>query len=248
MTITARDLRNKQFGTSLRGYDANAVRAFMEAVAQELEQLNRDKLQLQERLGAANEKLSTVKNRENQVQGLLDTAQKSARDRMAAVQAKGQAILAQASAEAEEVITRARRDSQTIQEDARRDSVSMVEEAREERQTLVEDARTQRDALVDDARKERQTLIEDVADLRAQRERFRAELKSSLRSHADLLMRTGGLSSEVPQMDDVSEILDSDASVDIALGGSEGKSRRLRGRRQVDRHPLPERHEERQAN
>jgi hypothetical protein len=49
-------------------------------------------------------------------------------------------------------------------------------------------------------------------------------------------------------MEDVSEILDSDASVDVALGGSEGKSRRLRSRRRIDRHQLLERHEERKAN
>ncbi len=144
MAITPRDLRNKQFNSGLRGYDATDVRDFLEDVAGELENLKREKLNLQERLAGANERLQTIRKRENQVQGLLETAERTARDRMAAIQSKGQALLAQAHAEAEEIVMRARWDRAELQDD-----VSVLQAQRERfRAELKAQLRAHADLLV----------------------------------------------------------------------------------------------------
>ncbi len=174
MTITARDLRNRQFGSSLRGYDPSEVRDFMEEVAQEMERISRSKIELTERLAAANESLSSVKTRESQIQGLLDTAERTAKDRIKTVQSRGKALLAEAEAEATGIVMRAKADKEQI--------------------------------------------LSDVTELKAQRERFRAELKSMLRTHAEVLVRTGGSDSDLNDLHDLAPILETGASVEIALG------------------------------
>jgi len=191
MTITARDLRNRQFGSSLRGYDPNEVRDFMEEVAQEMERMSRSKIELTERLAAANDSLSSVKTRESQIQGLLETAERTAKDRIKTVQSRGKALLAEAEAEAAAIVMRAKADKEQI--------------------------------------------LSDVTELKAQRERFRAELKSMLRTHAEVLVRTGGSDNDLNDLNDLAPILESGASVEIALG--KGPRRRKSDASHVAAHP-----------
>ena len=176
MIITPMDVRNRQFGSALRGYDPADVREYLDNVARELEKLARERLQLQEQLAAVNERVKRMHARELQVQEVLKSAEMASDERLKAAEEKSQAMVARADVEAEEILRRVRR--------------------------------------------EREALLDDVSELRSQRDRFRAEIKGTLKAFADMVLRTG--SADLRDLGDVAQIresLDSDSPVDISLGG-----------------------------
>uniref|UniRef100_A0A7C4GJH7 DivIVA domain-containing protein n=1 Tax=candidate division WOR-3 bacterium TaxID=2052148 RepID=A0A7C4GJH7_UNCW3 len=100
MAITPLEIRKKAFPTVLRGYAPKEVRGFLAIVANELEELRKERAQLAERV---DQLASRVENYERTEQLLKDTllaAQQASEGIREAAQRERDALLAQARQEA----------------------------------------------------------------------------------------------------------------------------------------------------
>ena len=99
--LTPLDVRNKRsdFKKILRGYDPQEVDVFLEMVAERLEALVRENLQLKERSELLQQQVSSSTGRERAVQEALVTAQELRADIRAQAQREADLILQEAQAE-----------------------------------------------------------------------------------------------------------------------------------------------------
>lgn len=100
--LTPLDVRNKRgdFKKILRGYDPQEVDTFLELVAERLEALVRDNIQMRERTELLQQQVSSSTGRERAVQEALVTAQELRADIRAQAQREADLILQEAQAEA----------------------------------------------------------------------------------------------------------------------------------------------------
>ena len=81
MRMTAMDIRQQQFAVRMfRGFDPQEVDAFLEEMADEVEELSRENAHLKEQLNAFEEKSRGVEGREKTLQDALVTTQRIAED------------------------------------------------------------------------------------------------------------------------------------------------------------------------
>ncbi len=76
MRITPLDIRKQVFAKKMFGYDVYEVKSFMEMIASELEQVNREVHEFTEKIKTIESELGTYKNIEKNMQDTLMTAQK----------------------------------------------------------------------------------------------------------------------------------------------------------------------------
>jgi len=107
--LTPLDVRNKRgdFKRIMRGYDPPEVDVFLELVAERLEGLVRENLQLRERTQTLQEQVSAHAGREQAVQDALVTAQELRTDIRAQSQREAEHALKEAEAEARRVLSEA---------------------------------------------------------------------------------------------------------------------------------------------
>ena len=123
MKITPLDLRNQEFGRTLRGYDPEEVRVFLELVSDEFEFLIKENTSLTERVRDLDEKITDYRNLEKTLNATLISAQKNA----------------------ESYYENAKKEANLVLENARLESRRIVEEAQNQKALLEEDiARLQR--------------------------------------------------------------------------------------------------------
>ncbi len=70
MQLSANDIRSAEFSKSLRGYDADEVRAFLAGAADQVEQLERERAAAEERLRGLRDEVERYRSMD---QGLRDT-------------------------------------------------------------------------------------------------------------------------------------------------------------------------------
>ncbi len=114
--LTPHDVRGQEFQKALRGYDAREVEAFKERMADEIERLIRERVQLEERLRNFQEQLRAFRERERAMNEALVAAQqlRVEAEEQAGRQAEG--ILRDAKAEALRVVSQAKETEQLTQE------------------------------------------------------------------------------------------------------------------------------------
>ncbi len=107
--LTPLDVRNKRgdFKKLMRGYDPQEVDVFLELVAERLEGLVRENLQLKERTQALQEQVTSQLGREKAVQDALVTAQELREDMKAQAEREAEHVLREAEAEARRLIAEA---------------------------------------------------------------------------------------------------------------------------------------------
>lgn len=108
MKLTALDVRGRQFRTRWRGYDPDQVQDFLEAAAEVLEELTRDRMRLQEALADARARVEELRAKEDQVGEVLVTARSAAEESLAASRRAGDARIAEANAAVETILASAR--------------------------------------------------------------------------------------------------------------------------------------------
>lgn len=107
--LTPLDVRNKRgdFRKSMRGYDAQEVDVFLEMVAERLEALVRENIQLRERVESLGQQVSSQTGREQAVHEALVTAQELRADMQSQAQREAKLILTEAETEARRRVTEA---------------------------------------------------------------------------------------------------------------------------------------------
>lgn len=104
MKLTPLDIHHKEFGHALRGYNEAEVDAFLDQVADELERLFKENIDLSEKMEALEAKVRTYQDMERTLHNTLLSAQKSADEMMQKAQREAEAVLKDAEVKAKEVI------------------------------------------------------------------------------------------------------------------------------------------------
>lgn len=116
--LTPNDVRGQQFGRAMRGYDRLEVEAFRERVADELDRLVRERVQLDERMKNAQEQLRAYRERERALNDALVSAQQLRAEAKQAADREMDMVIREARAEGERLVERARGDERLVRERA----------------------------------------------------------------------------------------------------------------------------------
>lgn len=117
MKLTPLDIHHKEFSKSLRGYNEVEVDEFLDQVADELERLFKENIELNERIEAAEEKVRSYQEMERTLNNTLLAAQKSADDIIAKAKHEAEVVLKDAEVKAKEIIHNALQQKQKAQAD-----------------------------------------------------------------------------------------------------------------------------------
>jgi cell division initiation protein len=148
MQMTPLDIRNKQFGKGLRGYQCGEVEKFLETLSQEFESAYTENFELREKTKSLEAEISHFRQIETTLQQTLVLAQQTA----------------------EEVKQAARHEAELILKDAEQKKLASVSEAQqkwEEIQREIEDLAKKRDLL----RTQLKSFLLSHLDLEAMQER-----------------------------------------------------------------------------
>ncbi|MBN2404241.1 MAG: DivIVA domain-containing protein [Coriobacteriia bacterium] len=104
MKLTPLDIHHKEFSHSLRGYNETEVDEFLDQVADELERLFKENIDLNEKIEVAEEKVRGYQDMERTLHNTLVSAQKSAEDIIAKAEHEAAVVLKDAEVKAKEVI------------------------------------------------------------------------------------------------------------------------------------------------
>lgn len=104
MKITPLDIRQKRFGSSLRGFSSREVEAFLELVAGEFEEVVRENLSIREELKRAQGELEHHRHKERTLQETMVTAQRISEDMKSASKKEAELIVADAEHQAEKIV------------------------------------------------------------------------------------------------------------------------------------------------
>ncbi len=116
--MTPNEVRGQQFGTSFRGFDRMEVESFRDRVAEELDRLLRERIQLDERTRNAQEQLRAFRERERAMNDALIAAQQLRAEAKQAAEREAEAVIREARAEGERIVDRARMDERLVRERA----------------------------------------------------------------------------------------------------------------------------------
>lgn len=104
MKLTPLDIHHKEFTHALRGYNEAEVDAFLDQVADELERLFKENIDLSERNEALESKVRDYQDMERTLHNTLLSAQRSADEMMQKSQREAEVVLKDAEVKAKEVI------------------------------------------------------------------------------------------------------------------------------------------------
>lgn len=104
MRLTPLDIHHKEFNHALRGYNEAEVDEFLDDVADELERLFKENIDLSERIEALEQKVREYQDMERTLHNTLLSAQKSADEIVQKAQREAEAVLKDAEVKAKEVI------------------------------------------------------------------------------------------------------------------------------------------------
>lgn len=104
MKLTPLDIHHKEFTHSIRGYNEAEVDEFLDSVADELERLFKENIDLSEKNEALEQKVRDYQDMERTLHNTLLSAQRSADEMMHKAQREADAVLKDAEVKAKEVI------------------------------------------------------------------------------------------------------------------------------------------------
>lgn len=177
--MTPNDVRGQQFSRTMRGYDRDEVEAFRDRVADELDRLLRERLQLEERMKNGQEQLRAFRERERALNDALVSAQQLRAEVKQAADREMDMVIREARAEGERLVERARGDERLVRERAEtaaRQFTAYVAAFR----ALLERQMAELDVLEGHARTIVQVQTEMLTDSRSER----AEMAERAEGHA----------------------------------------------------------------
>ncbi|MEO8452296.1 MAG: DivIVA domain-containing protein [Gemmatimonadota bacterium] len=118
-SLTSHDVRAQEFQRALRGFDATQVEDFKERIAQELDRMVRERVQLDERLKSMVEQLKTFRDRERAMNEALIAAQQLRAEAQTQADREADLTLQRAQAQADKVLYEAQSAAQRTVEAAK---------------------------------------------------------------------------------------------------------------------------------
>lgn len=117
MDLTPLDVRKKQgdFRRALRGYDADAVDAFLEQVADRFEELVRENVGLRERATQLSRAVESYRERERAMNEALISAQQLREETRTQAAREAELTVREAQAEAQRIVDEARRQLASVE-------------------------------------------------------------------------------------------------------------------------------------
>ncbi len=159
------EIQLKEFSKSLRGYDINEVKDFLDDVAKQLESLDFENRALKDRIREKELTLMDYKEREGMLKDTMVTAHKVTDN-----------IKKDANREAIQIITQAKINAETIVREARQTMRQTIEELNRLKKQKVEIASSLRSALESQLRMVKQfdTEKDDLIELNISHDTFSA--------------------------------------------------------------------------
>jgi cell division initiation protein len=134
MPIRPIDVRRKEFGNSFRGYDANQVDEFLDAVADEFERAYTDNSRMREEIASLRERLQQFEELEGSIRAALVHAEQAAEDLRRSATQEAEDLRRSAAREADLTI----RDAKARSHQILADSSARVERVQESYNALQE--------------------------------------------------------------------------------------------------------------
>ena len=117
--LTSHDVRAQEFQRTLRGYDPTQVDEFKQRMAEEIDRLVRDRVQLDERLKGISEQLKSYRDRERALNEALVSAQQLRTEMQAQVDREREVTRREAENQAERVLLEAHMQAERLLQQAR---------------------------------------------------------------------------------------------------------------------------------
>lgn len=107
MKISPQDIRKAEFSSGLRGYDPDEVQKFLEEVAVEVEELEKERQTLKHRISELEERTTEFRQMEDVLKGTLSDAHETAEKLRENAKRDAARIIEDAKSRAEEITTKA---------------------------------------------------------------------------------------------------------------------------------------------
>jgi len=117
MKITPLDVRKQEFKRTFRGYDTVEVRMFLDLVAQELENVIRERADLADRTARLEQDLAEFKEKERLLQSAVIAAERTAEATRENARREGELLVKDAELNAERLLGDARREVVNLRSD-----------------------------------------------------------------------------------------------------------------------------------
>jgi len=174
MSVTSKEINEKQFHDAWRGYNQEEVDDFLDKIAETLDQLERENAALQERLRELDQAVEASRSTEEMLKKTLVTAQKAAEEAIATAKQK-----------AERLVTEAEERAQRAREELKERVATAEEEVRTRTAKAEEEARMRAAQLEQEHEARHRELQTSLDRLRS----FETEIKGRLRTFFDQQMQ-----------------------------------------------------------
>jgi DivIVA domain-containing protein len=124
--LTSHDVRAQEFQRVLRGYDPTQVEEFKQRMAEEIDRLVRDRVQLDERIKGMSEQLKSYRDRERAMNEALVSAQQLRSETQTQVERERDAVMREVQAQAELMLLEARSEVERTLQSARNEEQRLV--------------------------------------------------------------------------------------------------------------------------
>lgn len=138
--LTSHDVRAQEFQRVMRGYDPSQVDEFKQRMAEEIDRLVRDRVQLDERVKGMSEQLRSYRDRERAMNDALVSAQQLRNDSQTQVDREREIALRDATTQSERILLEARTEAERLLQQARTEEQRLThgnELARRQLQTYL---------------------------------------------------------------------------------------------------------------
>jgi DivIVA domain-containing protein len=142
--LTSHDVRAQEFQKVMRGFDPTQVEEFKQRMAEEIDRLVRDRVQLDERLKGLGEQLKSYRDRDRAMNDALISAQQLRTEVQAQVERERDVMLREAEAQVENLLLEARTEVERMLQAARNEEQRLIhgnELARRQFQSYVQSYR-----------------------------------------------------------------------------------------------------------
>jgi DivIVA domain-containing protein len=117
--LTSHDVRAQEFQRVMRGFDPTQVEEFKQRMAEEIDRLVRDRVQLDERIKGMSEQLKSYRDRERAMNDALVSAQQLRTETQTQVDREREVLIREAQAQAEGLLLDARTEAERLLQQAR---------------------------------------------------------------------------------------------------------------------------------